>query len=456
MTGCWLANADPKTAWAHQAWPAFGPLAASGECLVILPVHGFRSHAAGLPLDQEEILGSVLLRRAVGALGNAFPVLVLPPLRFVPGTGEGSVLGIDYELAHELGLSIARGVKDSGFNKLVLINTGPELSPFSATLAIDARAALGLDTYVVHTDALGLDLASPDGLPEAAAPQLAGLLVEIREHRSGRLTRELPPAGAPAPWSAPHPDFRKAYLPSLSLQALSSLPDKESVQVIIPTASIEQHGHHLPVGVDAILGQAQLAALLALPDPGAPVLVAPPVTYGKSNEHLGFPGTLPISGPALHRLVASLTASLRDLGFRHIRLFNTHGGNTAVLQSLMQAGAGAPGCSLRFLRGAFRPELPPQEAAWGMHADEWETSLMLACSPELVDMGKACCEYPARLGDPGLLRPEKAPATFAWLSRDVSTSGVMGDATRASAAKGRAWLAAEAESLREALRSLKP
>jgi creatinine amidohydrolase len=279
---------------------------------------------------------------------------------------------------------------------------------------------------------------------------LVSLLAEIREHRAARLARRPAAPGETTPADArPFPSHRAQYLPSLSLSALAALPDKERLQVILPTASIEQHGHHLPVGVDSILGQAQLSAMLN--EEGLPVLVAPPVTYGKSNEHTGFPGTLSIGAPALHRLVSSLVTQLHGLGFPHIRLFNTHGGNTAVLRSLVSAGGFAPGCTLSFLQGGFRPELPPQEAAWGLHADEWETSLMLACSPELVDMTKARCEYPARLEDPGLLRPEKAPATFAWLSRDVSQGGVMGDPTRASAEKGGLWLSQEGKSLREAL-----
>jgi len=455
MTGSWLADADPKTAWAHKAWASFGPLAASGECLVILPVHGLRSHAPGLPFDQEEVLGSALLHRAMLALQGSFPALVLPPLRFVPATGPDSLFGIDYGLAHEIGLSLAQGVHEAGFTKLVFLNTGTDLAPFSATLAIDARAAFGLQTYVVHADALGLRPELPGGGSGDPASALVGLLTEIREHRAGRLERRpaSPPASS-AENSAPFPSRRHCYLPAFTREALAALPDKEQLQVILPTASIEQHGHHLPVGVDSILGQAQLDAMLGLAGTAARILIAPPITYGKSNEHTGFPGTLSISATALHRLAASLAGQLHALGFRHIRLFNTHGGNTAVLRSLVAAGGFPRGCSLGFLQGAFRPELPAQEAAWGMHADEWESSLMLACAPELVDMSKACCEYPARIDDPGLLRPEKAPATFAWLSRDVSQSGVLGDATRATAQKGREWLAAEARSLLEALRSI--
>ena len=66
---------------------------------------------------------------------------------------------------------------------------------------------------------------------------------------------------------------------------------------------------------------------------------------------------------------------------------------------------------------------------------------MLAVAPQRVNMDKAVCEYPARIDDSGELRPEAAPATFAWVSQDVSRAGVMGDATAATSEKGEAWIA---------------
>jgi len=106
------------------------------------------------------------------------------------------------------------------------------------------------------------------------------------------------------------------------------------------------------------------------------------------------------------------------------------------------------------LRHGCQPDVSVQEAAWGFHADEWETALLLACAPELVRMDKAVCEYPARLGDPGELRPENAVATFAWMTRDISRSGVVGDPTRATEEKGRRWLSNAADNLSSKIRSL--
>ncbi len=65
---------------------------------------------------------------------------------------------------------------------------------------------------------------------------------------------------------------------------------------------------------------------------------------------------------------------------------------------------------------------------------------MLAATEGVVRMDRAVCEYPARPEDPGELRPENAPAIFSWISRDISQSGTMGDATAASEEKGKRWM----------------
>ena len=82
-----------------------------------------------------------------------------------------------------------------------------------------------------------------------------------------------------------------------------------------------------------------------------------------------------------------------------------------------------------------------QENAYGFHAGELESSWLYAIAPRLCRPAAATCSYPARISDPGELRPECAPATFAWASQDVSPDGVMGDATAATAEKGERWIA---------------
>ncbi|GAB1488854.1 hypothetical protein MASR2M8_13020 [Opitutaceae bacterium] len=498
MSTSWLANADPTSSWAHFAWSDFAALGAGNRTLAVLPVHGLADHGLGLPLDAEEAVGSAVLRRAVTALAGHASLRVLPPLRFGLAPYPSTFFGIDPETAHELIESIAASVKAAGIERLVFFNTSPWNEEFIAAASCDSRASLGLHTFIVNLSGLGLDFhpTSPArGAAQAVAAHVLGTppapavrLADIRDEafRPGQLRQPAPLAftgsidghqqlvtsaarlagllaeiGAqPAPGTASAatatpviptvisdpeseavwPSHRARYLGAFTRDALEALPDKDKALVILPTGAIEQHGHHLPVGVDAILGQAWLHHTLPLLSPDAPVYVAPPITFGKSNEHTGFAGTVSITARVLRRLVLASAAQLRALGFKRIAILNTHGGNSAVLVYTVRELQDGTAFQAGLLSGHYRPAQDAQEAAYGFHAGEWETSLMLACSPELVRMDRAVCEYPAYVEAPGELRPENAPAVFSWLTKDVSVSGVMGDATRASTEKGIRWM----------------
>jgi creatinine amidohydrolase len=243
------------------------------------------------------------------------------------------------------------------------------------------------------------------------------------------------------------PAYRRRYLPAMSRAQIDALPGKSSAVVILPTGAVEQHGPHLPVGVDSILGQAWLGAALPHVSASTPVYVGPAITFGKSNEHVGFPGTIAISARSLHRLVKTAARQIHALGFRTLAILNTHGGNSAVLVATLREIQTELGLNAGMLSFAWKPPLPKQEATYGFHAGHWETALMLAVAPHLVHRERAVCEFPARIDDPGELRPEDAPATFSWISADISRSGVMGDATKANARDGAAWFAVAAQAL---------
>jgi len=172
------------------------------------------------------------------------------------------------------------------------------------------------------------------------------------------------------------------------------------------------------------------------------VYVAPPLTYGKSNEHATFTGTLSLSAATFRRVLLATATQLKALGFSQLAVLNTHGGNSPIIVYTLREIQTTLGMRAGLLGWPYKPDLSPQEATYGFHAGEWETSLMLTVADELVAMPKAVCEYPARLSDPGELRPEDAPAIFSWATEDVSHSGVMGDATAATLEKGRRWLEA--------------
>ncbi|HEY1847975.1 MAG TPA: creatininase family protein [Opitutaceae bacterium] len=247
------------------------------------------------------------------------------------------------------------------------------------------------------------------------------------------------------------PSYRDRYLPAMTARRIACLPDKARAPVLLATGAIEQHGPHLPLAVDALMGQVWLSLALARLPEGVSCYVAPPITIGKSNEHTGFPGTLMISRGTLRSQVLAVARQIHAWGFRSLAVINTHGGNVPVLVPTLREARTMFGIRAAVLQSTPTEGLTPQEASFGIHAGEVETSWILAAAPHLVDLAKAVCEYPARIDDPGSLRPVSAPGLVAWASRDVSKSGVMGDAASATREKGERWLESGARGYAEAI-----
>lgn len=238
----------------------------------------------------------------------------------------------------------------------------------------------------------------------------------------------------------PFPAYRDRYLPGMTLRQIAALPDKIWAPVIIATGAIEQHGPHLPVAVDAFLGQVWLERALAKLPRDTSCYVAPPITVGKSNEHTGFPGTLFVSKDTLRSLLFAIARQVQAWGFRQIAVLNTHGGNSAVIAYTLREITATFGLRAGVLAPKFDLGLPAQENTFGYHANTAETAWLLATAPRYVDMDGAVSEYCGRIDDQGDLRPERAPATMAWITSDLSKSGIMGDATAADAQKGELWI----------------
>jgi creatinine amidohydrolase len=247
------------------------------------------------------------------------------------------------------------------------------------------------------------------------------------------------------------PSYRDRYLPGMTLRRILALPDRSWAPVILATGAIEQHGPHLPVAVDALMGQVWLSLALARLPAGASCYVAPPITIGKSNEHTGFPGTLMISRDTLRSQILAVARQAHAWGFRSIAVINTHGGNVPVLAPTLREIRALFGMRAGMLPSKAASGISAQEATFGIHAGEVETSWVLAAAARLVDQSKAVREFPARIEDPGEVRPVAAPALVAWASKDISKSGIMGDATAATAEKGERWLEEGATSLAAAI-----
>jgi mycofactocin precursor peptide peptidase len=188
--------------------------------------------------------------------------------------------------------------------------------------------------------------------------------------------------------------------------------------LLVPLGSLEQHGPHLPLDTDTRLAMAVAAATAARRDG---VAVAPPVAFGASGEHAGFPGTLSIGTPALTELLVELGRdAARD--WDALLLVNGHGGNLeAVAGALARLGAEGRRCR------AFH--LTPSSG--DAHAGRTETALLLHLDPGVVRLG---------LAEAGETR--RVDELMDFLRRDgvrsVSPNGVLGDPRGATAAEGRA------------------
>lgn len=250
------------------------------------------------------------------------------------------------------------------------------------------------------------------------------------------------------------PDARNfAYLNWKQVEALP----KETTLLVLPTAAIEQHGHHLPLATDTLINNLLLGKAFEKLPQDAPVYALPSVCYGKSNEHLGFPGTLSLSAATFMAVIRDIGASIASAGFRRLVLFNTHGGNSALVDVMardLRAEFGLRTFSLFGSGGAAFTGLNPQERKYGFHAGELETAYLLSATPELVDTSTYTVNYIAEIAKPERLLPEFAPATFSWLTRDIAPSGVMGDPTPATPQNGELWIEESALSIASALNAM--
>lgn len=231
------------------------------------------------------------------------------------------------------------------------------------------------------------------------------------------------------------------YFPYLTWQDVEAMPDKENVVIIQPIGAIEQHGPHLPLAVDAAIGGAVLGKALYHLEAEIPAYALPPLYYGKSNEHWHFPGTITLSAQTLLAVLREVGESLYRAGFRKWVLMNSHGGQPQVIEiAARDLHQTYPDFTVFPLFTWRVPNtagelLTDIEKELGIHAGDAETSLMLAVLPEQVRMEKAVKEYPQDLPENSLLSMEGA-LPFAWVTRDLTRSGVLGDATVATQEKG--------------------
>jgi creatinine amidohydrolase len=248
------------------------------------------------------------------------------------------------------------------------------------------------------------------------------------------------------------------FLPYLCWTEIYALPGREDTVIVLRVGAIEQHGPHLPCAVDSVISAGVLGHALAKLPGEVRAFGLAPLTYGKSDEHLHFPGTMTLTGTTLLNVVTEIGESVYRAGFRKLLLANGHGGQPQVLEMAARELRVRHGDFLIVpfhvsrLPNASGKYISEQEKKQAMHAGHSETALMLALAPETVHMERAVKNYPPVFPSK-LLSADGRPAC-AWTARDFGTSGVIGDPLGATPEQGREILDTLSDSWVQAITDL--
>ena len=223
--------------------------------------------------------------------------------------------------------------------------------------------------------------------------------------------------------------YNKNRLEYLSWPVIEQKIKQGYETVIICTASVEQHGHHLPEFTDSRIGS-ELCDIIA--DKLENVLIAPIITIGRSEHHLAMPGTVSLRPEIYQGVIEDYVSCYKNSGFKNIILIASHGGNIgpnlAIVEELRvmhpDLNIICP-ITMEKLMGVMQEmseEYQFGEGASG-HAGAFETAVMLHLTPDLLYMDEA---------KPGFTEPmtlEVVEKLFTEGMKGLSEVGILGDPT---------------------------
>ncbi|HYC04428.1 MAG TPA: creatininase family protein [Azospirillaceae bacterium] len=234
----------------------------------------------------------------------------------------------------------------------------------------------------------------------------------------------------------------RRYWEDMTTEMAGSLPP--DTVAVLPCASIEQHGPHLPLSTDVVICRGILARAVDLAPDDLPLTVLPTVPLGHAPEHTAFPGTLSLPAELLLRLWKEMARQVHKAGIRRLVLFNAHGGNPPILDILameLRAELGMLVVPVSWMRlGLPDGIVEEDELAWGIHGGLVETSVMLHLRPDLVreDKAQAWRSEACRVAAENKLLRMYGRIGMGWMAQDLNPAGVVGDAASADAETGRA------------------
>lgn len=216
----------------------------------------------------------------------------------------------------------------------------------------------------------------------------------------------------------------------------------KNTPVILTMAATEQHGPHLPLATDRLIGEHFANELNTLIEDK--ILILPSISVGCSSHHMNFTGSLTISHDTFIRQVEDIVQSVIQHGFTNIILLNSHGGNQAVGQVLVEKlGYENPTINIlmvtwwKLVSDALFPLNESGKGGVG-HAGEFETSLMLQIAPHLVkldkkEIGKHTATFSWNEGD--MLRGAKA--SYYRSTKEMTANGIFGNPDYSTLEKGK-------------------
>lgn len=251
-------------------------------------------------------------------------------------------------------------------------------------------------------------------------------------------------------------EFRKVWWQDFTAAEFDGIDPMRTI-AMLPTAATEQHGPHLPVGVDTFLNRGPLAELAQRVPAHIDLRILPVQAIGKSNEHIWQKGTISGTAHTLIDLWTEIGVSVSRAGIKKLVIVNSHGGNVSIIDIV--------GRELRVrenmlvVKTSWSAFATPDgmvsdlEKRHGIHAGDVETSQMLHYEPDTVDMSKAQDFASIAARDEQrfkYLRPTGSHA-YSWIASDLNPSGAVGNAANASAERGSAIAEAQVSGMLELL-----